>query len=367
MKKLKILYTIPNFDTAGSGKVVYDLVKGLDKERFAPEILVKHTRGAFFKEVEQLGVPIHVFDYETEYKPFWSFPFRLLKMIRFFKTHDWDIVHSWHWSSDFSEALAVRLAGKKYVYTKKNMSWGNKAWNLKSKFSNHIVTINTAMKTLFFKDFKNVSYIPVGIDTNYFKPRLKSGFIEGIDLKDKFIIISVANMVPVKGIEVLIEAFKKLDLQVEKELELILIGSYNGIYGEKLLQLTAKNKNIHFLGKKMDVRPYLAEADVFVIPTLNKGRKEAQGVAPLEAMAMGIPVIASDLEGLRDVMKGYEQNLFQPGSAEDLKSKLLKILNCNDIRGNKVSDYPDLFTDVSMIRSYEYLYKHVSKVVENQH
>ena len=39
MDKIKILYTIPNFETAGSGKVVHDLVKGLDKEKFSPEIL----------------------------------------------------------------------------------------------------------------------------------------------------------------------------------------------------------------------------------------------------------------------------------------------------------------------------------------
>ena len=39
-KRIKILFTIPNFDTAGSGKVVYDLVNGLDKEIFEPEILL---------------------------------------------------------------------------------------------------------------------------------------------------------------------------------------------------------------------------------------------------------------------------------------------------------------------------------------
>ena len=39
VKKIKILYTIPNFDTAGSGKVVYDLVRNLDKNVFSPDII----------------------------------------------------------------------------------------------------------------------------------------------------------------------------------------------------------------------------------------------------------------------------------------------------------------------------------------
>ena len=159
MKKIKILYTIPNFDTAGSGKVVYDLVKGIDKGNFAPEILVKHTRGAFFKEVEKLGVPIHVFDYETAYQPLWSFPFRLLEVVRFFKSLDVDIIHSWHWSSDFSEPLAARLAGIKYIYTKKNMGWGNKAWVWKSKLSHQVIAINKDMVKRFFDPIPSIKAV----------------------------------------------------------------------------------------------------------------------------------------------------------------------------------------------------------------
>ena len=46
--KIKILYTIPNFDTAGSGKVVYDLVNNIDKTAFSPEICCHHNKGAYF-------------------------------------------------------------------------------------------------------------------------------------------------------------------------------------------------------------------------------------------------------------------------------------------------------------------------------
>ena len=153
--------------------MVYDLVKGIDKTHFAPEILVKHTRGAFFKEVEKLGVPIHVFDYETNYQPFWSFPFRLLKVVRFFKSLDVDIIHSWHWSSDFSEALAAKLAGIKFVYTKKAMGWGNKAWIWKSKLSTKVIAINKDMMTEFFDPIPSIDaeYLPLGLDTEIYKPK----------------------------------------------------------------------------------------------------------------------------------------------------------------------------------------------------
>lgn len=46
-QKIKILYTTPNFDTAGSGKVLYDLAKGLDTAKFEVDIACKNNRGSF--------------------------------------------------------------------------------------------------------------------------------------------------------------------------------------------------------------------------------------------------------------------------------------------------------------------------------
>jgi len=324
MKKLKILYIIPNFDTAGSGKVVYDLVKGLDKERFAPEILVKHTRGAFFKEVEELGVPIHVFDYETQYKPFWSFPLRLLKVIRFFKKHDWDIVHSWHWSSDFSEPLAVRLAGKKFVYTKKAMGWGNKAWKWRSQLSHQVIAINQDMISEFFKDLPNVkaTYLPLGLDSEVYAPQpyhQETANKYGVT-KENFVVISVVNMVEVKGIEILIEAVVQSEIP---NIKLLLVGNDQNNYVEQLKhKYLEDHSNIIFTGKQLEVRHHLSMADVFVIPTKNEGKREGMPMAPVEAMSMGVPVIGSKVSGITDILEGFEDWTFEASNVNELSDLL---------------------------------------------
>ena len=220
------------------------------------------------------------------------------------------------------------------------MSWGNKAWKIKSKLSNHIITINTAMQSLFFKSYTNVSYIPVGIDFDVFYPRERTYQIDDIPIKkDCFVIISVANMVPVKGIEVLIEAFLNFEKKVYTPSKLILVGDSQKEYKSKLQQQSKASQNIYFLGKKKDVRPYLAEADLFVIPTLDKGRKEGQGVATLEAMAMGIPVIASDLDGLRDVMNHAKDQLFEAGNTRQLEKLILDNFNCSKKEKKEVIRY----------------------------
>lgn len=330
MNKIKILFTIPNFDTAGSGKVVYDLVNGVDKARFSPEILVKNTKGAFFKEIEKLNVPIHIFPYETEYKPLWSFPFRLRKVVRFFKKHNWDIIHSWHWSSDFSEALAAKFSGTKFIYTKKAMGWGNKAWRWKSLLSTKVIAINESMMTEFFDPMPkvNATYLPLGLDTDVYKPRPES---EEIKSKykiepDDFTVISVVNMVPVKGIEILIEAVLQSEL---KNCKLLLVGNDRSEYVDNLKEKYASKQNIIFTGKQLNVQDYLSVADVFVIPTKNEGKKEGMPMAPVEAMAMEIPVIGSRVAGITDILKGFEGNIFEAGNSQEL-AKLLQNYEATD-------------------------------------
>jgi glycosyltransferase involved in cell wall biosynthesis len=364
MKKLKILYTIPNFDTAGSGKVVYDLVKGLDKERFAPEILVKHTRGAFFKEVEQLGVLIHVFNYETQYKPFWSFPFRLLKVIRFFKQHDWNIIHSWHWSSDVSEPLAVRLAGKKFIYTKKAMGWGNKAWRWRSLLSNKVIAINKDMITEFFKDLPKIkaTYLPLGLDTEYYAPQIydqDTANQYGIS-KDDFVVISVVNMVEVKGIEILIEAV--LQSQIPN-IKLLLVGNDQSEYVNQLKEKYLKDhSNIIFTGKQLEVRHHLSIADVFVIPTKNEGKREGMPMAPVEAMSMGIPVIGSKVSGITDILEGFEDWIFEANNINELSNLLnqayeLPNSELKEIGRRMREKVKNQYTFKAFIASREYIYE----------
>lgn len=322
-KKIKILYTIPNFDTAGSGKVVYDLVNNLDKDVFEPEICCFHNGGSYFEVIKTLGVKIHIFQFTANYKPFLSFPLRVFKIVRFFKKHQFDIIHSWHWSSDFSEVLAVKLTKASYVYTKKSMSWGNRAWKWKTNLSTKIITINSDMKRLFYANKpKKVVEIPIGIDTNYYHPQIKKHKTpEGIKFKESdFIIVSISNLLPIKGVEILIQAVNALQ---DKNIKLCIVGKDTGVYADELKELAANNTNIYFLGQQLDVRPYHAIADVFAISSLDIG--EGLGVAPIEAMASERIVIGSDVSGVKDVLSKFPNCLFEPNNVNSLKNKIKEI------------------------------------------
>lgn len=327
--RIKILYTIPNFDTAGSGKAMLKIAERLDKTIFDPHIACFHDKGLFFKIVEQSGIPIHLIEYTSPLKPRIQLIKNAYKTSRFFRKNKFNIIHSFHYSADYSEPLAAKFAGVKWIFTKKNMSWGGSsanAWRIRSWLADGIAVQNTDMQKNFYPSSSKTYLIPRGVDTTEFYPRQATN-----DLKDELkipytckIILSVANLVPVKGIEILISAFKKVENQ---NLFLLIAGDDKSEYANELKRNTAQDKNIIFTGKRSDIKDFHSIADLFVLPTLNKGRQEGSPVSLLEAMASGVPVLASNVAGIRDQLSSIPDQLFRPGDADELTGKLKILLN----------------------------------------
>lgn len=329
MKKIRIAYTIPNFDTAGSGKALLNLAKGLDPDRFEAHIVCESDKGSFFKEVKDSGIPVHVFNYLPISRPLSSLVKETIAVIKRWKEIAPDIVHSFHYSDNYSEGLAVRLAGKKWVFTKKNMSWAGssgRGWKLRSALANTIVVQNTDMIKQFYPDSTKVTLIPRGVDTDRFtlhkpKPEIRNAMETSDEAR---IIICVANMVPVKGVELLIEAFTELSIEFP-EWVLWLVGDINNDYGKSLVHqvnTSGMQRSIRFSGKQPNVREYLDHAEIFVLPTKDEGRREGSPVALLEAMANGKVVVGSAVPGVKDQLDKFPLNQFNPGDIKSLSGVL---------------------------------------------
>ena len=138
----KILYTIPNFDTAGSGKALLNIANRLDRSRFAPHICCGHDRGIFFKEVIASGIPVYFHQTTLDMIPRLKGLISCIKLARYFRSLKVDLIHSFHYGPDYSEPLAARLAGIPWVYTKKNMNWGGKSkngWKMRTALASYIL------------------------------------------------------------------------------------------------------------------------------------------------------------------------------------------------------------------------------------
>ena len=122
--------------------------------------------------------------------------------------------------------------------------------------------------------------------------------------KDEKIIIFVGALRPVKGVRYLIEAMKVI-IDENRTTKLFIIG--DGVERESLERLVEKlglGDHVNFIGKVPNERvpEYMIASDVFVLPSLSEGFP----VTILEAMASGLPIVATNVGGLPEIIKENE-------------------------------------------------------------
>lgn len=121
--KIKILFTIPNFITAGSGQLLLDIAERLDRTRFEPHICVLKRGGRLEELIEALGIPFIERPFTVAPRPLSSLRGNVWRAARPFRSEHYNIWHSFHYSADYTEPLIARASGAKaWVYS--NLSSG---------------------------------------------------------------------------------------------------------------------------------------------------------------------------------------------------------------------------------------------------
>ena len=338
-KKIKILYTIPNFNTAGSGMPLYKIATNLDKNIFEVEVACIHTKGELYNKVKKSGLKIHIINLYKRARPISKMLLKCYELSKILKKINPNIIHSYNYSSDYTEPIAAKMAGIKWIYTKKNMSWygsSYRSWKLRSWLSDGIICQNTDMINDFFPNWKKVSLIPIGVDSRqYFNNNTNYKVKEkwGISMEER-VIISVANLIPVKGIEILIKAFELLANDYS-DWRLMIVGIDTTEYGKrlkkKILEHSKIKHKIIFTGVQSKVKELLDISEIYVQPSINPGEGAPIGI--LEAMSNGKVIIGSNVAGIRDQLSGFPNHLFNPGDVIQLKEKLVEFVS-NDIKNN---------------------------------
>jgi glycosyltransferase involved in cell wall biosynthesis len=314
----KILFTIPNFITAGSGRAMLNIVERLDRTRFDPSIAVLKRGGKLDAEVERLGIPLLEHEFTTPARPYHTLPGRTRRLAAPFRAHRFALWHSFHYGDDYSEPLIAHASGARgWIYTKKNMNWHANAWHLRSLLARRIAAQNTDMMRDFFARIayrSKTRLIPRGVDTAKFspsaQPRLRLREQLAIPA-DATVITSVAQLLPVKGHPVLLLAAASV-----KDAHLLLAGSdVKSEYADSLRGQAKRHgvsDRVHFLGRVDDVPALLAETDIFALATRAHGHEEGCPVALLEAMAAGRACIATDVAGSRDLIVNGQSGILIP-------------------------------------------------------
>ena len=192
--------------------------------------------------------------------------------------------------------------------------------------SDGITTVSEAIRkqTVDVFDIKKpIEVIPNFVDVEAFKPGVRHCSRRTFAQEDELILMHASNFRPVKRVPDVIEIFSRVRKKLKCKLILVGDGPEMSM-AELLIGKNGLNDEVMLLGNQDSIATILPVADLFLLPS----QTESFGLSALEAMACGVPVIASNTGGLPElVTHGYDGFLLPVGDVEGMSEAAIELLS----------------------------------------
>ena len=347
MKKLIRITTVPiSFKVLLKGQLRFMASNGFDVKGVSSE-------GEELKEVrENEGIVMEAINMSRKITPFQDLK-SLWEMWNFLRKEKPQIVHTHTPKAGIIGMLAARLAGVPHrLHTVAGLPL-MEATGIKRKILNFVEKLTYSSATRVYPNSKGLYDFILqnnftqsnklkiiangssnGINTTFFSPAQVSE-IEKVKLGEKlniqpddFVFVFVGRIVSDKGINELIKAFSELQTAENNQLtgiKLLLVGGLESdldpLNPETLAEIN-QNRDIISVGFQQDVRPFFAISDALAFPSYREGFPNVV----MQAGAMGLPSIVSDINGCNEIIVEGENGLIiPPKNVEKLKEKMLTL------------------------------------------
>ena len=338
---MKVVILVPQFPPKALGGTeisTYSMAKYLAHRGHEVNVITSLDKGLPQRSCE-FGFYIHrIRLYRIRFVGIILFWLRILLTI---KTINPDIIHVQGITLIGTLAVITNILFKKpyIVYARGSdiyLPWKYKKIMIKHIFNRAaaIVTLTYDLKRTVKEMYgKDALVIPNGVD-----------FDKYINLKDRDLVRSkmgistasnvllfVGTLKPIKGVRYLIKAMNTVH-QSNEDIKLLIVG--DGEEKEYLEHLTKKlnlNEVISFIGSVPNVKvpDYMYSADILVQPSISEGFP----VVILEAMALGLPIITTNVTGLPEIVGNLRNGLLvEPRDANDIADKVMLMINDNELQ-----------------------------------
>ncbi len=364
--KIKLMILTSVLDKRGAERMIMKLALGLDPDRYDVRVVCLRPRTPFLAEFESRGIKVDVLGMK---KYFQLRP--LIELYRLFRRRRPDLVHTHLYRDAVYGRVIARLAGVRGVVSTLHNSyvWRSKAQlfldRLTAIFADRITAVSDAVKMFAV----NREHIPAGtittvyngIETELFRvrPEVRERVRKELGLNPKNIAIgSMGELTRQKGYRYLLEAAPAV-LESHPGVRFFIAGG--GELKESLVRLRDQaglGDRFVFLGFRDDVPELLSSFDIFVLPSIYEGLP----VSLIEAMAAGLAIVTTDVDGNCEVIGGNEAGLpVESQNPAALTQSLIKLIESPELRG-KMGEAGrrrarNLFSIESMIDSYEKIYR----------
>ena len=361
---MRILHIITSLQTGGAEKLMVDLLPRMKERGHTVELLlIDGTRTPFYEQLEQKGVTIHSLGtgggiYSVV---------KLVKMVLFLRKHRYDIVHTHNTASQLFAAMAAKVLCSVVLCTTEHTT-SNRRRDLKwyapfdkwmyRQYKAVICISDQAESNL--REYLNSAKYPIctiynGIDVNLFANAEPDMVLLNAKVGKKAIVM-VAGFRYQKDQETLIRAMKMLP--ADYVLWLVGDGERRALL-QSLVEEEGVTEKVKFLGLRSDVPNVLKAADIVVMSS----HFEGLSLSNLEGMASGRPFIASDVDGLREIVKGYGV-LFPHGDAKAFAAEVQKFMADKEYYNKVAAQCSKRASDFDisrMVEGYLNVYKSILK------
>jgi len=330
-RKIKILECIRQGQIGGGESHLLSLVENLDRSQFEPVVL-SFTEGPMVDRLRGMGIRTHVLHTEK--------PFDVTKWVEvkaLIRSEGVDLVHAHGTRASSNTLWAARHLKIPLVYTihgwsfhndqhplvRKLRIWGERWITTRSSVN---IAVSASNRASGLEQIPGLEAVVInnGIDQQKFSPERSFKNIRaelGIPA-DVVLVLFIARFTVHKQPLTLIRAFCEA-LRTTPGMRLLMVG--DGDQREEGLQLVSElglEAAVSFQAFRQDVPDILAAADIFVLPSLWEGLP----IGLLEAMAMGKAVIATEVDGTKEVVRPGENGLLvEPGNVSALAAALVKL------------------------------------------
>jgi glycosyltransferase involved in cell wall biosynthesis len=355
-KKIKVLHLLPNLNRGGAEQVCLDILTGLNEKKFkSAALLFKDNNQGEDKKEKLKKLNISVFSITKKY---------LIDLVNFYKIiknikkYQPDILHT-HLGGDIYGPLASYFTKIPIIIsTEHNLNYQEKfIKNLLKKLLikrvNKIYAVSKAVKQDAIKRYnlkeENIKVIYNGIDLNYFKYSKDKK-------RQKIILGSLGRLNQQKGHSLLIKAIA-LSKKDNYQLEIAGEGELKNELKKLIKKLNLENK-IKLVGQ-VNNKEWLKKIDIFIMPSLWEGL----GIAILEAAAMKKPIIASQVDGILEILNQDQAYLYPPKKTNELAKHIDYLVDNLDseIVNKKIEQtyqvIKEKFTLKIMIAKYQKIYE----------
>ncbi|MBI5604001.1 MAG: glycosyltransferase [Deltaproteobacteria bacterium] len=326
--KIKILYVFAALPVGGAEQVLVTELQGLDKDLFSPMVCVISEKGPVGEQIEQMGIPVIPLHRMKNNR----FDFGIIREIKeIILQKKISIVHTHLYDGGKYGRIAARMARVPgivhtvhniYIKRRTKHHLINRAL---ACITDQIIAVSEAVKASVVRydriNPEKIEVIHNGIDPSRLdQPLEREEWRSKLGIKPgEFVIGVVARLEEQKGHQYLLEALSlRPDLLPSLKVLIIGDGKLRSVLEEESKR-RGLSTQVLFLGTRKPIIPILLALDLFLLPSLWEGFS----MAILEAMAAGVPVIATRVGGAGEVItSGRDGFLIPPADAPSLAAAI---------------------------------------------